>query len=77
MRVLAFCVGVVASTCSTCGTITVSHAGTILGRVNLATATTRTAGCSGNLQTRNRTGTGQLESSNAEQVLIDGILIAH
>ncbi|WP_460626778.1 hypothetical protein [Intrasporangium mesophilum] len=68
----------VATTCSTCGTVDVYHAGVKLGRVSLYSSTTKARQVLWlPLQTVTRTGTVTIRSVSAKQVLIDGLAVTH
>ena len=68
----------VATTCSTCGTVDVYHAGVKLGRVSLYSVTTKTRQVLWlPLQTVTRTGTVTIRSVSGKQVLIDGLAVTH
>ncbi|WP_207555847.1 TolB family protein [Intrasporangium flavum] len=69
---------VVATTCSTCGSVDVYHAGGKLGRLSLYSSTTRTRQVLWlPVQTVTRTGTVTIRSLSTKQVLIDGLAITH
>lgn len=68
----------VATTCSTCGTVDVYHAGVKLARVTLYSSTTRARQVLWlPLQTKTRTGTISIRSVSTKQVLVDGLAVTH
>jgi hypothetical protein len=71
-------IAVVATTCSTCGSVDVYHAGVKLGRLSLYSATTRTRQVKWlPLESVTRYGTVTVRSTGTRQVIIDGLAIAH
>ncbi|KRE52576.1 hypothetical protein ASG70_14400 [Phycicoccus sp. Soil748] len=69
---------VVATTCSTCGSIDVYHAGVKLGRVSLYSATTRTRQVLWlPLEPVTRYGTVVVRSAGTKQVVVDGVAVGH
>ena len=71
-------IAVVATTCLTCGSLDVYHAGVKLGRLNLSSATTRTRQVMWlPPQPVTRTGTVVLRTTSAKQVMVDGLAVAH
>jgi transposase-like protein len=66
------------TTCSTCGSVDVYHAGVKLGRLSLYSATTRTRQVKWlPLESVTRYGTVTVRSTGTRQVIIDGLAIAH
>jgi hypothetical protein len=71
-------VGVVATTCATCGSVTVYHAGVRLGTISLYSATTRTRQVKWlPLQSVTRTGPVRITTLSSRAVIIDGLVVAH
>jgi hypothetical protein len=69
---------VVVTTCATCGSIDVTHAGVYLGRISLTSTTTRVKQVRWlPLQSTTRTGTVTLRTVNTRLVLIDGLVVQH
>jgi len=69
---------VVATTCASCGSVDVYHAGVKLGRVNLYSSTTRTRQVLWlPLETATRTGTVTVRSASTRPVVIDGLAVLH
>ncbi|QKE85088.1 hypothetical protein [Arthrobacter sp. NEB 688] len=71
-------IGIVATTCSTCGSVDVYLGSTRLGRVSLASSTTRYQQTRWLTQlTATRTGTLSIRTTSNRAVSIDGYLVAH
>ncbi|WP_344139713.1 hypothetical protein [Pedococcus bigeumensis] len=69
---------IVATTCATCGSIDVYHAGVKLGRVSLYSSTTKTRQVKWlPLQSVTRYGTVTIRTTGTRQVIMDGLAIAH
>lgn len=69
---------VVVTTCPTCGSIDVTHAGVYLGRISLTSTTTRVKQLRWLLlQSTTRTGTVSLRTLNTRPVVIDGLVVQH
>lgn len=69
---------VVATTCASCGSVDVYHAGVKLGRVNLYSATTRTRQVLWlPLESVTRTGTVTVRSTSTRPVVVDGLAVLH
>jgi len=69
---------VVATTCATCGSVDVYHAGVRLGRVNLYSSTTKTRQVLWlPLETVTRTGTVTVRSTSTRPVVLDGLAVLH
>ena len=71
-------IALVATTCATCGSVDVYHAGVKLGRVSLYSSTTKTRQVKWlPLQSVTRTGTLTVRSAGTRPVLLDGVAIVH
>jgi hypothetical protein len=71
-------IALVVTTCSTCGSLDVYHAGIKLGRVSLYSSTFRTGQVELlPLQTVTRTGTLTVRSTGTRPVVIDGVAVLH
>ncbi|MGZ0148979.1 hypothetical protein ACXJJ3_18030 [Kribbella sp. WER1] len=69
---------VVVTTCPTCGSIDVTHAGVYLGRISLTSTSTRVKQVRWlPLQSATRTGTVTLRTLSTRPVVIDGLVVQH
>ena len=71
-------IGIVATTCATCGSVTVHHAGVRVGTIGLYSATTRARQVRWlALQPVTRTGTVTITTLSSRAVIVDGLVVAH
>jgi len=71
-------IAVVATRCSTCGSLDVYHAGVKVGRVNLYASTQRTRQVIWlATQPVTRTGTVVIRSTSSKAVVVDGLVVWH
>jgi hypothetical protein len=70
-------IGIVATTCSTCGSVDVYHAGVLLGRVSLKSSTTAYRQLKLLPLGVTRTGSVVIKTVNSGPVAIDGLVVLH